>query len=327
MKSQPNNFEFQECSDDDIWDAYLIDSTQQNLFLTSKYLRLNGLEKSRYIVLDKNQFALGCVLDTSLFHDKTRKRDIFSCYENIFYKQFKNMENYRTDLKKTEYLEFIANILISNRWEVKLSLHHSLLDIRGLVWPFYDALDMKIEVQSKYTGIIELGFFSSFEEYLQSIRKVRTQEYYKIKSNSELIEAGEVEVEFFLEMYKKTFEKNTILVRESEIERIREIIKSGLSTCSGKLYLLKDETGQYISGIYYERYLSSFYYLFGANDPESLNLHGSTFLILHMVNEAFQNGMQFVDMVGMNSPNRGNFKATFNARPKLYFELESVIIK
>jgi lipid II:glycine glycyltransferase (peptidoglycan interpeptide bridge formation enzyme) len=61
------------------------------------------------------------------------------------------------------------------------------------------------------------------------------------------------------------------------------------------------------------------YYLFGANDPEYRNTSAGTFLLMQLIKDAFANGLDEVDFVGVNSPNRGDYKISFNADLEPYF--------
>jgi len=61
------------------------------------------------------------------------------------------------------------------------------------------------------------------------------------------------------------------------------------------------------------------YYLFGANDPMYRHTSAGAFLLMHMIKDAFEKGIQEIDFVGVNSPNRGDFKISFNAEVKPYF--------
>jgi len=61
------------------------------------------------------------------------------------------------------------------------------------------------------------------------------------------------------------------------------------------------------------------YYMFGANDPAYRNTSAGTFLLMNMIKEAFEMGLKEIDFVGVNSPNRGDYKISFNADIKPHF--------
>jgi Acetyltransferase (GNAT) domain len=61
------------------------------------------------------------------------------------------------------------------------------------------------------------------------------------------------------------------------------------------------------------------YFLFGANHPELRKTAASTYLMFHEIDLFRGEGMQYFDFVRINSPNRGDFKVSFNAQPKPYY--------
>jgi lipid II:glycine glycyltransferase (peptidoglycan interpeptide bridge formation enzyme) len=61
------------------------------------------------------------------------------------------------------------------------------------------------------------------------------------------------------------------------------------------------------------------YYLVAANDPAYRNAGVSTFLFLSGVAAGIRRGVRSIDVVGMNSPSRGDFKTSFGAEPIPYF--------
>ena len=63
----------------------------------------------------------------------------------------------------------------------------------------------------------------------------------------------------------------------------------------------------------------SSYYLFGATDPAFRRTGAGTFVLLKMIERSLAAGTKEVDVVGVNSPNRGDFKTSFNARIEPFF--------
>ena len=77
--------------------------------------------------------------------------------------------------------------------------------------------------------------------------------------------------------------------------------------------------GKAIAAILYLVDDRTVYYLFGANHPEFRKMGGGTLLVAEMIKDAFVRGVAEVDFVGVNSPNRGDYKISFNAELKPYF--------
>jgi hypothetical protein len=61
------------------------------------------------------------------------------------------------------------------------------------------------------------------------------------------------------------------------------------------------------------------YYLVAANDPAFRSTGLSTLLFLRGAESGIERGNVALDVVGMNSPGRGDFKASFGAEVVPYF--------
>jgi lipid II:glycine glycyltransferase (peptidoglycan interpeptide bridge formation enzyme) len=125
-----------------------------------------------------------------------------------------------------------------------------------------------------------------------------------------------------MKMYEEMFARRGIKLGKSELQRVFSIINFGVSSGLGKLLILHHENGSPISGVFILSDGTTDYYQFGASNPEMLKVSGSSYLLLHAIEQAFINGRKYFDMVGMNSPRRGEFKASFNAKVTPYFEIE-----
>ena len=120
------------------------------------------------------------------------------------------------------------------------------------------------------------------------------------------------------------FAQKEILIGNVSLNRVATIIQEGIGCGYGKLKILFNENGDAFSGIYILSDARTDYYQFGATDPNKKEMHGSTYLIFDAIESAFSASKLFFDMVGMNSSARGDFKASFNARVKPYFEIQFI---
>jgi lipid II:glycine glycyltransferase (peptidoglycan interpeptide bridge formation enzyme) len=206
---------------------------------------------------------------------------------------------------------------------VILALHHSIFDIRGIEWYLFEkGMTSNLQYKMRYTGIIQLQDFSDFETYKKTIRKVRLQELANTSKIDGLSISARPDIKMFLDMYINMFNQRGINLRESELQRVSAIIENGLSSGTGNLLILQENDGTPVSGVFILSDKETDFYQFGASDPERVKLNGSSFLLLRSIELAFINGRKYFDMVGMNSPNRGEYKASFNARVNSYFEIE-----
>jgi hypothetical protein len=306
--------------DDLEWDSKLRQSRQYSIYLTSNFLKWSGLLEYRYFLYENGAPILGCIVPPKIID---RMNSLSYCmYQGIFFIE-NPKSNYSDDLGRTHKLSQLTSQLCTLAPNAVLVLHHSIEDIRGIEWYLYEnGISSNLQYKVRYTGIIHLQDFSDFENYKKSIRKVRLQELAAIRKNNDVNLSTQPDIQIFLKMYIDMFIQRGIKIAQSELQRVSTIIENGLSSGAGNLLILQENDGTPVSGIFTLSDQTTDFYQFGASNPARLKLNGSSYLILHAIELAFMNGRKYFDMVGMNSPNRGEYKASFNARVKPYFELE-----
>jgi hypothetical protein len=320
FESKEEKVELIRINDDLEWDSKLQQSRQYSIYLTSNFLRWLGLLEYRYFLYENDVPILGCILPPKIIDGMNSLS--YCMYQGIFFIE-NPKRNYSDDLGRTHKLSQLTSQLVTLAPNAVLALHHSIEDIRGIEWYLYEkGISSSLQYKVRYTGIVHLQGFSNFEDYKKSIRKVRLQELAAISKKNDVILSTEPDVKMFLEMYKDMFVRRGVNITQSELQRVATIIQNGLSTSVGKLLILQENNGTPISGIFTLSDKTTDFYQFGASNPERLKLSGSSYLILHAIELAFRNRRKYFDMVGMNSPSRGEYKASFNARVKPYFELE-----
>jgi len=307
-------------SDDLKWDSLLNQSKQFSIYLTSDFLRWCDLLEYRYILYENGTPLLGCLLTPKTIDGMPSLS--YCIYQGVFF--IENQKgNYSDDLERLRKLSKLTSKLVDIDYDGFLSLHYTIVDIRGIEWYLYEAgLSPIMKYKVRYTGIIRLKDFSDFENYKKSIRKVRLQELVTNQKNDRVSINLAPSTSIFLDMYKQMFTQRGVKVSKSELQRVSAIIKNGVSSGAGKLLILQENDGTPISGVFILTDGVTDYYQFGASNPELLKMNGSSYLILNAIEIAFMNGRKYFDMVGMNSPNRGDYKASFNARVTPYFEIE-----
>ena len=318
--SNSNKLELVQMSDDIQWDLLLRKSPQYSIYLTSEFLSWTNLRDYRYVMLENGIPLVGCLLPPKAIEG------IFAfsycMYQGIFF--IENLkDSYSDDLERTNRLSKLTSLLADLQKNFTLPLHHSINDIRGVEWYLFEkSIGVSVKSKVRYTGIVRLKDFSDFENYKKSIRKVRLQELANSHKEDRISVNPTPDISMFLDMYIQMFTQRGIKVSESELQRVSAIIENGSSSGAGKLLILQENDGTPISAVFILTDGVTDYYQFGASNLERLKMNGSSYLILHAIEMAFMNGRKYFDMVGMNSPNRGDYKASFNARVTPYFEIE-----
>lgn len=307
--------------DDDVWDELVCNSIEANPFLMSSFLRSIKQENSRFVLSEGGKALIGTCIFNS-FGSLPESPHAFCLYQGVFFPD-RTLNNYADENERLRRLQKLIECLDSKAERLHLSFHPEIKDIRAIDWFYYAAEKSNLvpNIKVRYTGLLEVQKFDSFEDYLKSIRKERLREYKKSLDTQYKIDLNSCDIENFLNIYKLTFSRKGQEVSSELLSRVSNIISSGLRDGSGTLKMLYSEELEPVSGAFILSDERTDVYLFGANDITYRNSYGSTRLILESLKATFQQSKKTFDFCGMNSPLRGEFKSSFNARLAPYFEL------
>jgi lipid II:glycine glycyltransferase (peptidoglycan interpeptide bridge formation enzyme) len=170
-----------------------------------------------------------------------------------------------------------------------------------------------------YTGILGLSKIESFDQVLVNARTVRRQEYKKCVKNGFTVEESD-DINILNLLHNKTFERQGISRSESEVFLTTTLAEKSISKGFGRLLICRDEKGIPASASLFLFDDNTGYYLIGANDPDYRKFGTGGFVVLEQIRYCIEQGLSYVDFMGINSPFRGDFKTSFNADPISYFE-------
>jgi len=307
------------CDNRHQWDSFVDLSPQGNIFCRTPFLESLDKEYDIVIVEENNQAMMGAII---LKHNnKPIKAPYpFTMYHGmLFDKSFSHMPNHRRVHKERDLTEFLLEYMAKNYSRISFCLHYNFDDLRSLQWfNYHEPNKNHFLITLRYTGILELSAWKDFDHYLQSIRTVRRQEYNKFKSSNFTLELSN-DLDMLDQLHKKTFERQGIDRPAEEVRLLRSITRGALDKGYGQLLMCRNTEGAVMSAIVflYDRWCG--YYMFGANDPEYRKTGCGTYLLLENIRQCKEKGLSKVDMVGINSPQRGDFKTSFNAKPVPYF--------
>jgi hypothetical protein len=319
---KPMEFVLTISNDDSEWDTLVAASPQGSVFSGSHYLRALGSPSTRYVIRTPHGEALAGVavmenVDAPGMHSAPFP---FTPYQGILFGQTVAVQP-RHKRVTTEFrlTDFIIQRLIERYSDFSMALSPALDDIRPFLWHNYHLPDAPhFTIRNRYTAVLDLSCFQ-LESYLKSIRAVRRQEFNK--STAEI--ATTTNVALFLSLYLKTFERQSIAVSKQHQALVRDICTSALTHGYGRLSIADTASGVASMSLFiHDEHCA--YYLFGANDPELRNSGASTALMVDNIRSMSERGIAKLDFVGVNSPNRGDFKLSFNPELMPYHEVQLV---
>ncbi|MEH2349518.1 MAG: GNAT family N-acetyltransferase [Nostoc sp.] len=301
-----------------LWDDFVEDSPQGTVFAKTDFINALGVPFQIITVYFREKIVAGTVILFSHDGNTLPAPFAFTPYQGLLLADNSNKPDHKRNgeefLISTWFIEKLVD-----KFD-KFSLAHSwqFQDIRPFQWYNYHTPEnRKFEVQLRYTGILNLTKFENFDCYLSYIRAVRRQEMRKAINNKLSIKVSE-NIEILDKLQREVWAKQGIENIEKESYLLKSITQQSLEKGFGILKVCYfSETS--VSAILFLFDKKRGYYMFAGNNPEYRESGGSTFLLLDFIQECFKRKLQEVDFVGVNSPNRGDYKLSFNPEIKPYF--------
>jgi len=312
-------YKMEECVDVKSWDHFVENSPQGTIFCKTAFINALGIDYKIYLIKKGQEIVAGTIVLLNENKQLLKAPYPFTPYQGILFKDYSNVSAHKKITEEFKITEFIINeiIFIHN----KFSMVHSpfLTDTRPFLWYNYHSSEKGIfNIGIWYTPILNLSY-TKLEDYIYSIRTARRQELRK-KINFEIIENNNIEL--LDKLHKKTFKRQNIKRSREEVKLVSSISRSALENNFGRLTFLNIDN-ESVSAVLFLFDSKRGYYLFGASDPIARYTGSATKLlienIMYTINEK---KLKQVDFVGCNSPNRGDFKISFNPKIYPYFETQ-----
>lgn len=312
-----SRFEINFKQDKQVWDDFVRTSPQRSIFVYSEFLDSLLTGYDLVTCHDNGRIVAGAVVMRSGDGAAFEGPFPFTQYQGVLLADDAGRAMHSQITHEFRAVEYLIAQLADQH--VKFSLCHSwrLRDLRPFQWHNYHAPERGMfSIDLRYSAVLDVGGYGSFDQYAQSIRACRRQEARKAAKTLEISYSHDVVA--LDKLHAMTFARQDIVRPDGESALLMSIAGRAVDGGYGRLgYAMKD--GVPIAAILFLHDDRSAYYLVGANDPDHRNTGAASFLMLHMIRDAFENGIREIDFVGVNSPQRGDFKISFNADPKPYF--------
>ena len=316
--SNVSPYVLQTCTDMMAWDALVEASQQGHVFSKSVFLQSLGVPFTCYVVASpQGEFLAGA----AILEDGQRMAKApfaFTPHQGILFAhsvaQQASQKRLTTEFRITE---FFINALLEVYPNFSMALSPFFKDLRPFLWHNHGQVGQPtFEVKHRYTGRVDLHNFS-LDAFLTTVRTVRRQEYKK----SQVQIQTSTDLPLFLSLYQQTFERQGFAIDTHTLSLVQRICSQAMDAGMGHLSAahLEDRTA---SMAFFVTDASCAYYLFGANDPAMRDSNASSKLLLDNIAMSAQQGLQRFDFVGVNSPQRGDFKLSFNAELVPYQEVQ-----
>lgn len=312
-----SSYSLQICTDKQLWDDFVSTSPQNNLFCTTQFLDAWGKDYELLLVAKGDANLLGAVLVKDKDGQPTTQPLMY--HGVLFGRLVADCPNHKRVKKALELVNFLLVELEQRYSWISFSLHHSFEDVRSFQWFHYHEPEKgQFQIDVNYTGVLDLSQINDFEDLLMNARTVRRQEYRKcIKEGFKIEESGEIEI--LDKLHEKTFERQGMERTAGEKFMSNELAEKAISQNFGRLIVCRDKKGAPASAALFLFDNKCGYYFIGANDPEYRKYGTGTYVVFEQTRCCMEPGLDTIDFVGVNSPQRGDFKTSFNAVPIPYY--------
>jgi len=297
------------CTDMSVWDTLVHESPQGHVFSCSAFLKSLGVQYVCYLVTSPQSELLAGAAIVIEGERMARAPFEFTPHQGImFAKSVSRLSNQKRITSEFRITTFLIEALLNVYPNFSMAMSPFFKDFRPFQWHSYGKVDLpKFEVIQKYTGHLSLTDFE-LDRFLSSIRSVRRQEY---KKTQHLIQQSD-DLSTFLKLYQQTFHRQGLQIAFQTLDLVRNICAVALADGYGRLSSAQVD-GRVASMAFFVSDKTCAYYLFGANDPEMRDARASSKLLIDNISSFAASGLERFDFVGVNSPQRGDFKLSFNS--------------
>ncbi|HEY8158142.1 MAG TPA: GNAT family N-acetyltransferase [Methylobacter sp.] len=299
-----------------VWDAFVSTSPQRSIFVYSKFLDSLNANYDLVTCYEKGKVVAGAVLIYSDADEPIDRPYPFTQYQGVLLADNASQPAHSQITHEFNVVEYFISQLTEHYKKCCFCQSWRLNDLRPFQWHNYHEPDKgQFKLDLRYTGILDLKKHDNFDAYLSSIRSCRKQEF---KKASQMLKLEFSRDEDILDtLHAMTFERQSIARSNQDSALVRSICQHAITGGYGKMSvaLLDERPVSAVLFLYDDR---AAHYLFGANDPAYRNTGAGSFLLLQMIKDAFEQGMEEIDFVGVNSPSRGDYKISLNAELKNY---------
>lgn len=304
--------------DDAEWDAFVRSSPQGSPFVESRYLSALGLDCDRVAVSSATgaRLAVAAVpLDDSRPHQGAYP---FCPYQGVLLSSsVSSLPPHKRHAATLGIVQTLIEALCARHRRFSLALSPAFEDLRPFLWHNYHQSDApRFSVTPRYTAVLDLRGFHP-DAFFASIRASRRQEFRK----SAACIAESDDVAGFSAIYRLTFERQGISVPERQVTMLAQLADRAIKRGFGWLSAARLPDGRVASMALFINGRRHAYYLAAANHPDMRHSGSSTHLLIDNIAQAARRGCESFDFVGVNSPNRGDFKLSFNPALVPYAEL------
>lgn len=316
------------CEDYAVWDDFVQTSPQGCVFSSSPFLRACAKKFDLYFVMEKGLPVMAVPIADDggqMFTPYTNYTTVnYSLYQGpMFAGRLEAEPEHSLVQSRLEVMDFLLNELTNRYQRLSFSLHPSYPDLRSFLWfNYHDESAGRFAVNLRYTALIDLPATAGVD-YRNNLRRNRRRDLTAAEGAGvtvcEYDDASKLNA-----LMDLTYQRQSLTRDPEDVAMVNSVCQAALRENFGKYLVAKTADGEIISAhlIVFDK--STAYSLYGGNHPDHRESGAGTLLLYRTFELLRDQGHLVFDFLGINSPNRGDYKTSFNARPTPYFAVSWV---
>jgi hypothetical protein len=310
---------------DEKWGELITKSVNGTVFCMPEYLKNVKANVRPYYYLRNNEVRGGVlVIEAKNGHD-TCLHD-FVIYNGVIFAPPQNKQN-RSQIISEQFdiTTFVAEEMARIYQSVHMQLHPTVVDMRPFLWFNYGTDGPKYSADIRYTSYLNIeefakaGKLEDISTYSQASSARRQEIRYGIRDK--VVTNEEFNPVLFIDFYNETMKRQGITVDSSTLNEMKILITGLFGAKMGRMFVSYTSEGEPGSMAFFVTDVKRGYYLFGANDPALRDTHTGTAVLWDAFYMLNRDGINEVDMEGVNSPRRGWFKLSFGGYLLPYYQI------
>ena len=292
-------------------------SSQKNIFCSKEILEFFFNDLDLYSIYKNDK------IKSFVYLLKDKNNFIVSepfIYSGIINHPKLNMKNSRYNNEVFKINELIINEIFKNYENINLNLSPNFLDARPFLWFNYGKHDKKkILVTPCYTSIIDIQSKEP-KDVFNEIDDVKRRDINKVLKDKNYKVTNQINLPLIKRFYEDTMKKNKGNFNNYAFNKIFDFMETQIN----KDKIIQTTVYYFEKPIYSVLFLNddnASCYLYGSGDVEIKNRYAGSLALWKAIEQSLDKKLSFIDLEGINSPHRGEYKLNFGGNITNYYNI------
>lgn len=302
---------------ENVYSNFIKFSSQKNIFCSKEILEFFFNDLDLYSIYKNDK------IKSFVYLLKDKNNFIISepfIYSGIINHPKINMKNSRYNNEVFKINELIINEIFNNYENINLNLSPNFLDARPFLWFNYGKHDKKkFLVTPCYTSIIDIKSKEPIDVF-NEIDDVKRRDINKVLKDKNYKVTNQINLPLIKRFYEDTMKKNKGNFNKYAFNKIFDFMETQIN----KDKIIQTTVYYFEKPIYSVLFLSddnASCYLYGSGDVEIKNRYAGSLALWKAIEQSLDKKLSFIDLEGINSPYRGEYKLNFGGNIKDYYNI------